>query len=179
MNDVNTEYFNWLYDLVCKDRFGDNISYRKLLYHLHSKEFRWIIDKDENRAYDGLDLRYRFACEYSDIDNADLYIDGPCSVLEMIIALAIICEESYMDDGAIGDRTQQWFWKMIGNLGLGSMYDWQYDEYIVDDIIERFLDRDYEPNGLGGLFVIRNCNYDLRTVEIWHQFCWYLDSITQ
>ena len=178
MIDVNTEYFNWLYDLVCKGRFNSRTSYRKLLSHLHNKTFRWVIDMDENRASDGLDLRYRFACEYTSVANADKYIDGSCSVLEMIIALALTCEESYMDDGAIGNRTQQWFWRMLKNLGLSTMHDWQYDERYVEEIIERFLDRDYEPDGVGGLFAIRNCEYDLRTVEIWHQFCWYLDSIT-
>ena len=52
---------------------------------------------------------------------------------------------------------------------------WSTDE---DDVIKRFLDRDYEPNGKGGLFTIKNCRQDLRKVEIWYQLCWYLDSFT-
>lgn len=48
------------------------------------------------------------------------YLDNrPCSVLEMIIALAIRLEEHIMDDPDIGNRTGQWFWDMIVSLGLG------------------------------------------------------------
>ena len=83
-----------------------------------------------------------------------------------------------MDDPEIGDRTGQWFWGMIVNLGLGSMTDNRYDEDFVTETIERFLDRDYEPDGKGGLFTVRNCDRDLRYVEIWYQLCWYLDNIT-
>jgi hypothetical protein len=105
-------------------------------------------------------------------------LDGPCSVLEMMIALAIRCEETIMDDPDIGDRTRQWFWGMIINLGLGGMTDANFDPDFVDDSVLRFLNRDYEPDGRGGLFTIRNCHRDLRDVEIWYQLCWYLDSIT-
>ena len=49
---------------------------------------------------------------------------------------------------------------------------------LVEDVIERFLDREYGPDGKGGLFTVRHCEYDLRDVEIWYQLCWYLDSIT-
>lgn len=144
---------------------------------LHNIEFRYSIQMDENRADDGIELRYRFArekrCEDYDID----YLDGPCSVLEMMIALAIRCEEDIMDDPSYGNRTGQWFWGMVVNLGLGSMTDSRYNKRFVDNCIDIFLNREYEPDGRGGLFRIRNCEYDLRTVEIWYQLCWYLDSI--
>jgi hypothetical protein len=103
-------------------------------------------------------------------------LDGPCSVLEMMIALAVRCEEHIMDDPNIGNRTGQWFWGMIVNLGLGAVTDERYDARLVDERIGRFLNRDYEPNGRGGLFTVRNCKYDLRDVEIWYQLCWYLDD---
>ena len=103
--------------------------------------------------------------------------DEPCSVLEMMVALAIRCEESIMDNPVYGDRTGQWFWNMIVSLGLGSMTDEMYDRDYVDNIVDRFLDRDYSPDGRGGLFTIRNCEYDLRDVEITHQLYWYLDTI--
>lgn len=165
---IQKEYFEWMYDLVCDDRFADDISYRKLLTRLHEREFEYIIPKDSNRAEDGIDLRYR----------ADCYYPGPCSVLEMMVALAIRCEETIMDDPVIGDRTGQWFWKMINNLGLGGMYDSRYDIDKVDRIIDRFLDREYSPDGRGGLFTVRNCEEDMRDVEIWTQLCYFLDSIT-
>lgn len=179
---INDEYFEWLYDLVCGRRFAKEISYRKLLTYLHDTEFTYQIRRDRNRACDGIDLRCRFASltETRDYSYETILSDlnGPCSILEMMIALAIRCEETIMDDANIGDRTGQWFWGMVGNLGLGSMMDARFDKKLVEETVARFLDREYEPDGHGGLFTIRNCEVDLRDVEIWYQLCWYLDTIT-
>ena len=175
-DDVVNEYFEWLVNKVCHDR--KVVSYRKLLMFLHSVEFVYSMEMDENRAADGMDLRYRFAHSYLRDDAAEYCLSGPCSVLEMMLALSIRCEETIMDDPTIGDRTAQWFWGMITSLGLGGMYDKNFDIHYVEDIIERFLDRDYEPNGAGGLFTIRRYPYDMREIEIWHQLCEYLNSIS-
>lgn len=174
---VNNDYFEWLFDMMCEDRYSEKISYRKLLMFLHNKKFRYSISRDENRAEDGMSLRIRFDRSYDTIENAECYIEGPCSVLEMIVALAIRCEEDIMDDPSVGDRTRQWFWGMIVNLGLGSMSDDNFDKRRVDDVVECFLNREYEPDGKGGLFTIRDCDCDLRDVEIWYQMCWYINSI--
>ena len=177
-DDVKNEYFKWLSDSVCGRRYSKEVSYQKLLTYLHNTEFTYSIPKDRNRAEDGLDLRYRFAHCHSEFADAESYLDGPCSVLEMMVALAIRCEEDTMDDPHIGDRTGQWFWGMIVNLGLGSMMDDRFDRRYVDEVVTRFLNRDYEPDGRGGLFTVRHCDRDLRDVEIWYQLCWYLDNIT-
>lgn len=170
---IDDEYFEWLCDIVCGNRFAKEVSYRSLLACLHGIDFIYTIPKDGNRAEDGTDLRYRFAH-----DDADRYLRGPCSVLEMLVALSIRCEETIMDDPSKGDRTGQWFWVMITNLGLGSMTDDRYDDRVVYTNVDRFMHRSYDPDGTGGLFKIRNCEYDLRDVELWYQLCWYLDSIT-
>ena len=178
---MENQYFDWLSDIVCGTRFAKGISYKKLLVRLHQTEFRYSIPKDKNRAEDGIDLRYRFAITQERGCSPDFVmdiLDGPCSVLEMMVALSIRCEENIMDDPQIGDRTGQWFWGMVTSLGLGSMTDSRFDRQYVDSTIIRFLNRDYEPNGHGGLFTIRNCDRDLRTVEIWYQLCWYLNEIT-
>ena len=176
-DSINNAYFKWMYNLVCSNRYANEISYKRLLMELHNTEFTFTISRDENRAEDGLDLRYRFAYDYSEVyDYADRYIKGPCSVLEMMIALAIRSEE-FMDDPSIGNRTGQWFWSMIVNLGLGAMTDRRFDKLYVKERIERFLNRDYEPDGKGGLFRIKNCEDDLRKVEIWYQMCWYMDGL--
>lgn len=178
---IINEYFNWLCSIVCEEDMPKQLSFNKLLMHLHSVNFKYTIKKDQNRAEDGKSLRWRFirSQEYTEDPNKLLgYLDGPCSVLEMMIGLSIRCEEDIMDDPEFGDRTAQWFWGMIVNLGLGSMTDIRYDKRKIDDTVTRLLKREYEPNGEGGLFTIRDCDRDLRTVEIWFQFCWYLDSIT-
>lgn len=175
-NQIINDYFEWLSDLVCRKRYSSAISYRKLLMLLHSIEFRYLIPNDKNRASDGISLRWRFACD-RDMSMVPTCLDGPCSVLEMMVALAIRCEEDIMDDPHHGNRTGQWFWGMIVNLGLGSMYDEEFDKHKAIEIIDRFLDRKYEPNGKGGLFTIRNCDRDIRKIEIWYQLRWYLDNI--
>ena len=58
-NNIINEYFEWMFDLVCGGRYI-NVSFRKLLMFLHDTEFIFSIAKDENRAYDGIELRRRF-----------------------------------------------------------------------------------------------------------------------
>ena len=175
-NHINDEYFEYLCELIDAKRFSRRVSYRKLLMRLHDTEFTWFVPYDDNRADDGIQLRRRFALMRSDMSLVD-YILGPCSVLEMMVALAVRCE-TIMDDTCYGDRTGQWFWGMVNNLGLGSMTDSKFDKSEVDYIIARFLNREYEPNGNGGLFTVKNYERDMRTIEIWCQLSWYLDSIT-
>jgi hypothetical protein len=103
---------------------------------------------------------------------------GPCSVLEMMVALAIYAEEHIMSNPQIGNRISQWFWNMVVSLGLGDQMDNRFDRRYVEGVLQRFLNRKYEPNGQGGLFTIRNCDRDLRKVEIFYQLCWYLGTIT-
>lgn len=178
-NELNQKYFEWMYQLVCDEKYTKNLSYRKLLHRLHGIDFYYVLYMDGNRYEDGIDLRYRFGYEHSyEGPMIASYLDDcPCSVLEMLIALAIRCEEHIMDDPYIGNRMAQWFWNMIVNLGLGTMHDLKFDERYVDEVIERFLERDYESNGKGGLFTVDHRKCDLRSVEIWYQMCWYLDSI--
>ena len=180
---IKKDYFDWMYEIVCGDRFSKNISYRKLFQYLHTIEFTWIIPRDSNRAEDGIDLRYRYAyfnplISDEDIDYVREYLGGPCSVLEMMVAIAIRCEEEIMDDPTIGDRTGQWVWRMINNLDLSAMSDDRFDEEYVWSAIQTFLNRDYAPDGTGGLFVVRHSDYDMRNIEIWTQLSYFIGEIT-
>lgn len=179
-DELNNLYFDWMYQLISNDeRYSSRLSFRKLLYLLHDTEFTYMIEMDGNRYEDGVNLRYRFGYKYgvSNAEIADCLDTRPCSVLEMMIALSIRLEEHIMDDPDIGDRTGQWFWDMIVNLGLGSMDDSKFDKAYAIDVIRRFLNRDYGRDGKGGLFTIEHCRYDMRDVEIWYQANWYLANI--
>jgi hypothetical protein len=175
-DQIINDYFEWLWNFTKCRGHSQN---RKIITLLHNIEFRYSIPMDANREEDGIDLRYRFITEVGIPKNYQevyAYLDGPCSVLEMMIALAIRCEESIMDDPDIGDRTSEWFWLMMKNLGLDYMSDRKFDRDIAEEKISIFLDRRYKRNGEGGLFVV-NGRRDLRKVEIWYQMCWYLDTI--
>lgn len=166
----NNSYFEWLVELATENRYPRG-TYDELLKQLYDTEFVVTLPRDENRAVDGIYLRRRFDYLYAESD------DSPCSVLEMMLALAIRCEEEYMDDPRVGDRTKQWFWRMVTSLGLGHMTDDRYDSDAVSDVLLQFINREYGYDGRGGLFRIDNPPRDLTTVEIWKQLCWYLDSI--
>lgn len=172
-------YFEWMYRLVCSDQCLNNLSYRKLLDHLNSVDFTYTLPMDGNREADGINLRYRFGyeCSYDDVLISVYLDDRPCSVLEMMIALVMRCEEHIMDDPNIGDRTGYWFWNMVISMGLDMANDRYYDNESVDEVIFRFLNREYKSNGEGGLFIVNNPKRDMRQVEIWYQMCWYLSEI--
>ncbi|MCR4581054.1 MAG: hypothetical protein K5666_00895, partial [Bacilli bacterium] len=154
---------------------------RKLLQSLHNTPFWWSnkIPNDENRYKDGIDLRYRFGYEYnydSIIIHNELDV-CECSVLEMLIALAMRCEDEIMYDSSYGPRYERWFHLMLENMGLSNITNDNFDEDYVMDRVEIMLNRRYSPNGEnGGLFVVET-EYDLRTVEIWYQCMWYLTSL--
>ena len=171
-HNIEEDYFEWLYDLACDGRYGGNISFRKLLSYLHNAEFVWTIDRDVSRYKDGIDLRYRYAWEILHDPKRAKEIEGRCSMLEMMAALAIKTE-NFMDDVEYGDRTAQWLWVMINSLGLGHMHDDEFNSEEADRIVNRFLDHDYSPDGRGGLFMIPNSDRDLRDMDIWDQMCAY------
>lgn len=172
---IKIDYFEWMYDMVDCGSTSPTTSYRQLLTFLHDAEFVYFVPYDENRAVDGITLRYRF-CVANNCEDDEVYLDGPCSVLEMILALAIKCEEINMNP-SYGDRTRQWFWHMIKNLGLAGQTDINYNEWLINDVITRFLNREYDADGSGGLFVVRGWNRDMRKAEIWHQLMAYINSI--
>ena len=80
--NIYEEYFEWLFDLVCAQRYSKPI-YRKLLMRLHDTEFRYSIPRDRNRAEDGEDLRYRFALEHN--------YDVPTTVSDLCALQAPTC----------------------------------------------------------------------------------------
>ena len=169
---LNKLYFDWLYEKV----IDSHKSYRELLWYLHSVSFEYLIAMDANRADDGTDLRYRFCYEY-DYDDAmvSAYLDDrPCSVLEMMAALAIR-EEQIMEDQDIGDRTSMWFMEMLRSLKLINMTDSNFDSGYVRDVVGTFLHSEYARNGSGGLFTVSS-NHDMRCEEIWIQMNLYLTN---
>lgn len=174
------EYFRYLYQMVCGD---DTVSTKSkwgmTLAHLFQTPFRYsYISMDGNRLEDGLRLRDRFGEQNGYSQHQLTLLDGyECSVLEVMIALALRMEEETMSSSEFGDRTNQWFWYMIVSLGLGGMTDDNYDQDEVEFIINRFLDREYDSDGSGSLFYVPGTTKDFRRIEIWYQMCEYLNTI--
>lgn len=169
-----SKYLEWLLDFVCDER--EKRDYSSLFFKLFHIEFTWIIELDSNRAQDGIDLRKHFS---NQTGNPEPKINEPCSVLEMLVALSLRIEEGVMFDFNLGDRTGKWFWGMICNLDLLSMTNAYYNEDYVEFIIFRFLNREYDFDGRGGLFRIERFEGNMKTIEIWYQALFYFNSIEE
>lgn len=108
--------------------------------------------------------------------------DGPRgtpSVLEILCALSVECEDTLMHNDDKGNRTCQWFWMMLYNLCINVYDDDNYTNRSAEDIEDKvytFLTRSYDYYGEGGLFTVNNPYYDMREAPIWEQLNWYLNE---
>ena len=112
-NQIEKRYFDWLYEIVCGKWEPRNLSFHSLLAFLYDKQFVPDNEMDCNRAVDGENLRDRFLDQQNDISAKDMravtetFLRKPCSMLEMMVALALRCEETIMEDADAGNRTGQ------------------------------------------------------------------------
>lgn len=165
---LKDEYFDYLVDLI-----GGDHGYSMALRRLFLSNFEYSVENDDNRASDGIDLRFDFAYTDEDIDWIFSSMPDECTVLEMMVALSQRIENDIMYDPEIGDRTEEWFWLMFENLGLMDFSDEHFDEAAVDEIIDILVRREYRRSGAGGLFSIKDPTVDMRKVEIWYQMNYY------
>lgn len=170
---LQKSYYEWLCDMININ--NSYYSYYILTKELAKKTFYSLVDNDDNRETDGKNLRKEFLSSENILDTGAL--DGPCSVLEMLIGLSMRMEkELYKLDG--DTSFVKYYWILIQNLGLYDLNDENYVEKNGDIIFEmsmdKFLNRKYKKNGKGGLFPLKKSNKDQRTVEIWYQMQEYL-----
>lgn len=169
------DYFKHLCHMVGGDK------YTVLLLELHHKHFYWLNPNDENRATDGLSLRNAWwniikeqGLDLAKADDGEAYyvydaIQGPCTVLEMMIGFADRLQVMMDPDEPYG-----WFWAMLGNLDLDEATDLVFDEkwsVRVSKRLSKALDRTYEFDGSGGFWPLRAPKKDQREVELWFQAC--------
>lgn len=182
---AQTLYFNWLCVLVHADDYVGKEWYI-LAKILHDIEFYWTIPNDDNRASDGVKLREVWLAnlrgEAEDL-GVGLYIpndalNGPCTMLEMMVGLASRIESEIMQVDEAGNRTWMWFWGMVKSLLWDDVLMFYSDDSIIPnggdtirEMVRKCLDREYDSNGFGGgcLFPILNCAIDRKEVELWYQ----------
>jgi len=167
---IESLYFNWLCAKVMRiENPTPTLTYWKLLKKLHQTQFVWVVLGDDNRASEGLELRYEFLrCTL--LEREDNWWNEECSVLEILIAF--IRRAEFQTE--ISEST--WFWRLIDNLGLTSYNDADFNDREVDDILYQFIWRTYDYYGHGGLFPLNNTEKDQRKLEIWFQFFEYLED---
>ena len=129
--------------------------YFLLCRKLYKTPFIWLIEGDRDRAKDGLELRKMY--------DGDDILNGPVSVLEVLIAFAIRIDE-WLSGGEDGGYS--WFMTMLHNLGLDEFTDDILTEpgamEIVENRIEKWVERKYDFDGKGGIFPLRNATNDQR-----------------
>lgn len=152
-------------------------NYSSLMKKLHNTPFKWVIERDENRASDGLCYREFF---FHSLDSEKIYRQFneemyPCSVLEMLVALAIRVDDEYIGDPS-NPHPENIFWEMCCNLGLENMKNDENFEAEFLKKINKFLEKDYDFNGKGGIFPVKHPKKDHRKIEIWSEMMEYLSE---
>lgn len=170
----NSWYFRWLCQRVYR---RSEYPYRELLQLLNNYEFHWSVPNDDNRIEDGLRLREIYAETHPSFLPPGPSV--PCSILEVLIALADRME-SVLSDPREGDRTPDWFWEMVGNLGLKQFHDRNFfqalDDGVIHYILMQFVNRTYDRSGHGSIFPSKKTAKNLAKVELWYQMMYYLDE---
>lgn len=169
---ADDRFFEWLYSHIGPVVYNNpRHTHWKMMRQLYQIEFRAFILNDSNRAEDGMALREEFINQWGPEGINEEWMDLPCSLFEMLIALAgRAAFESY---GSTGD----WFWKFMENLGLDRYTDHVYNNHVaqdINDVAERVIQRHYSHDGTGGLFPLRSPQNDQRSVELWYQLQAYL-----
>ena len=162
------DYRDWLINLCNFRKKG----YDKLLTQLHFSPFEVVLERDINRVQDGLSFRQQFLSENG--INGDFY-DQPCSILEVLVALAVRIDGEYIGNPA-DPHPDQIFWEMICNLGLNKFDNKHYNSDFIYEILGKFVGRAYNFDGNGGIFPLKNVQNDQRKVEIWSQMMAYLNE---
>lgn len=162
---MKERYFHWLLKFIGNGYCRKN-SYFELLKYLFNTDYCWSVPMDENRAVDGIDLRHRFVVECNENQEASyVYLYGPPSVLEVLIALSIRME--CIARGSIDlAKSGQWFWGMIKSLSIFDCYDGNFDREKVEYFLEGWMENDDEIS-------IFPCRGD----ELWTQAMNFLSEI--
>lgn len=164
---IEGEYFNWLCAKVLHHRSNQ---YHDLMRILYRTEFVWTVSGDKNRWDDGCELK-RYFLTQTHARPTRGWLNEPCSVLEMLIAFA---DRSYFQTNR---PARDWFWEFIENLRLSDFrFVSRADLPTIEGILHTFIWRTYGSDGHGGIFPLQEPRRDQRKVEIWYQFCDYLED---
>lgn len=160
-------YLAWLEPQVGVDRQPRR--YMQLMQLLVAKEFVPVVPYDDNRVVDGLDVRREFCAEQGcEVDDL-----GPCSVLEVLVALS-----RRLAFNAGGDAAG-WAWQLLCNLELEKFWDRisRQKAILIEEILDALVWRTYSPDGQGGFFPLDHAQDDQTRLELWYQMAAYVNEL--
>lgn len=147
-----------------------NKSYTSLFRELLNIPFVVVLDRDENRLGDAEAIRDRYFAE-NGISGS--FIDHKISVLEVLLGLSIRVDNEYVGNPR-DPHPETIFWEMLDNLGLNKYINSRFSPQKVHEIVDIFVYREYDFDGYGGIFPLKNPKKDQKNVEIWDQCMAYL-----
>lgn len=124
-------YFNFLYSLAF-----NKIGYEELAHELDSIVYNWRLPMDENRMYDGYDIRKYYLCDELGYlpDGVEIYDgDGKLfsqepTVLEVMVGFANRIYTDITDDYSV----DEWIWLWLRNLDIID----ENGRYDIDDVVK-------------------------------------------
>jgi len=173
---LDIDYFHWL----CHSILGKSKNAPwDILELLHASTFYPIIKMDENRVEDAKSLRStylddatncRSSCEGYPRHVLDIFISKPCSILELMVSISSRMSFEVQLDMTEKNAIKYHFWDIYANLLDGVNYE------DINYIINVFVGRKYDKNGVGGLFPLHKNTKNQKKVELWYQMMAYLQE---
>ena len=185
---VKKSYFNYLLSTISDHDHDAEKEYTKLCTLLFNTPYVVLNPMDANRVSDVTVLRdswlnsIRIKDEQLRLEYAkDIEATGT-SILEVLIALVLKINNQVLADPDRPELPANLFWNLIDNIvaygSFGSKYT-KASEVLTDDIwcdfasdtmiacLNRINTRTYHPDGVGGLFPLRNPKINQRKEELW------------
>lgn len=170
-------YFNWLYNRACpvSDPASDE-SFVEVCGVMNAVDFNDSVPNDDNRTADAIELRPEFLEEMvprTYTRGISSFNAMPPKLFEVVVALCDRANKTTDVD------PQRLFDTILQNLGLKKYNDKAWNrssEERVRHILERVNNRDYKPNGRGGIFPLEKPSKDQTEVELWYQLSEFLSE---
>jgi hypothetical protein len=172
-NEFIENYYRWVVDQAFEGAPYKRM-YDGVLRMMFNTPFYWTIMGDSNRAGDASVFRHyergqvRGRKHGLNTDWLDMWENSAPSVLEVLVG---ICERWHQ---FYEFQTQWYFWQLFHNLGLnvfssGGTTEWH--ETKIRQILDRWMSRQFGPNGEGSPFPVPPNKYgiDMRITDIWGQ----------
>ena len=170
--NILDSYYAHLVRIV--DPENEHGNYSKLLDRLFHVKYSYEYgSNDKNRAVDGEDLRKK----YTGYLPEDFRVGFPCTVLEMMVALAVRIEVDIMGEPG-DDHPERWFWAMVNNSDLRFLTDDQFDYDMFDNVTFDIMRHRFDEQGNGSFFPLKQkAGRDARQMELWQQAnAWLIEN---
>lgn len=162
---LEQKYFNKLCNMM-RLNTPEHRNYHFLLEEMYETPFIFVHPLDENRVFDGLDLRVEI------MRSDEEYLRRGANVLEVLAAFSRRIEENVLAEPG-NDKIERMFWIMLSNLGLLRYDDFHFDESKVSKILSDWMNR--RDKNLK-IFPLKVTSSDGNEFDFWWQMQLYVEE---